>query len=182
MHTAKVPFKNAVWLCCQVLLLTALVIAVVNLEVPLVKSGIHEGVTMYRHYSRKHDAQTWPKANAAMAKDIVLLDSLLLQMENRRKQTGGALVDELYTYAADAGFHTRKVEAGIPQRVGRYYETGLSIDGTGSYTAAGVFVEKIENSGQSTRIRQFTISRSDTGECEIFIDVAVREEGAEVVR
>jgi Tfp pilus assembly protein PilO len=157
-------------------MLLAVVVAIGWIYVPLAQICVKEGKMLFHHYTRKNAASTYPEALKNGEKDILLLDSLLEQIDNRKLHSEGTLVDELYRYADSAGFRTEKVEAGIPQQVAGHSETAISIEGIGTYTATGLFVEKIENNPQSTRIRQLTIKAGETRDPEVFVDVVVREE------
>jgi len=164
------------WLTGQLVVAALLVVFCATAGKKVVMNAIDKGKTLYIHYLRKNDAEKWPDEKKTFVKEIRQLDSLLGQLDLRQMQAGGTLVDEIYAYAADAGFRTKKVEAGIPQKIGSRTETSVTIEGTGQYSALGGLVEKIENNRQSTRIRQLTMEKKDDGDPEIFIDVVVREE------
>jgi Tfp pilus assembly protein PilO len=166
------------WVVFPANLLLLAAIGIWKVNVPLASTGYAEGKRLFHHYTKKNDASTYSEALTNLNKEVALLDSLLKQIENRKLQSGGALVDDLYAYADSAGFLTEKIEAGVPQQVAGHTETAISIAGTGSYMAVGAFMEKIENCPQSTRIRQLTIKLNENAIPEVFIDVAVREPNA----
>lgn len=167
--------KN-LWMAFPVAVAVLFTAMILTLYIPLGKNTISEGKRLYTHFQKKRDAKLYPRQKMELNRQIALLDSVMQKFEARNQRKEALLVDALYTYADSAEFKTEKMEVGVPQKTGTHYETAVSIDGSGEYRAVGTFVGKIENSSQSTRIRQLIIKRKENNETDVFIDLVIREE------
>ena len=165
------------WITLPVVLGAVTAILVRLLLLPLAEGAIREGKNVYLHAVKKRDATEFPRREAETAARNDQLDSIIHAIHERSKNRDRSFIDALYSYADTCGFSAGKVEAGIPQPVGNHTETAISIDGSGSYRATGTFVEKIENSPHSTRVRQLIIKENgERHEPEVFIEVVLMEE------
>ncbi|MBN1575034.1 MAG: hypothetical protein JW913_00675 [Chitinispirillaceae bacterium] len=171
-------FKN-LWMAFPCVLLLLFVAGIRYVHLPLGRRVVAEGTRLFRHYVKKQDASGFPRQEERLRTEIALLDSVLKRIEARSLRRKGALVEELYSYADSAGFKTGKVEVGMPQSVAGHREIAIGIEGSGPYRSTGAFIERIENSSHSTRIRQLIIKAQETGNPDVFIDLTVREEKAE---
>jgi Tfp pilus assembly protein PilO len=164
------------WLVIPVILLMLNIAVFVFVAVPLINTGIMAGKQLFNQYTRKNDALNWPSIKQEALREIYLLDSLLRNIDQKNTAAGRTLIDELYVYAENTGIQISRVEAGAPQNGSKMKESSLQIEGYGSYTAIGKMIEKIENSSQSTRIRNMSLtSANNKGDIKLFIDVAVRD-------
>lgn len=168
--------KRYLWVLFPLMLITGSLLVIYTVHLPLVFACVNKGKTLYHHYARKNESGAYEKATQQAKKEIIMLDSLLLHIENKQALSGGKLVDELYSYADSSGFVPGKIESGTPHILGDHLETALSVTGTGTYRAIGMFTEKIENCAQSTRIRQLTVKKGEQGTLESFFDVVILEQ------
>ena len=171
----RTPVYGKFHLSLPLLLLVLFIAIVAKVHVPCVRLAFHEAQRLLHHYTAQVDAATGTQRITGLEKEIAQLDSVLRHYEQRARGRG-TLVDELYAYADSAGFSPGKVEVGMPLKVDGRTETAVTVEGGGSYRSTGRFAERIENSGQATRIRQLIVKTGGHDNLEVFFDVAVREE------
>ncbi|HEX2957295.1 MAG TPA: type 4a pilus biogenesis protein PilO [Chitinispirillaceae bacterium] len=99
--------------------------------------------------------------------------SQLINTCNLSSQPAGAIIDLLYEYAGSAKFTLLKVETGEPVIIERFAETPYIIQGKGCYASIGTFIQQIENSRQSTRVRQIVMNNAENGQLETLIEFVV---------
>ncbi len=172
---ARPRLNGRVWcvLPCSLLLLYGVVVR--RVHIPLGSAVVTESRELARHFEKKRDASSFPLLERRYREEIALLDSVIERIEQRDRTAGGMLVDELHGDADSAGFRVEKIEAGMPRQVGGFIETGHTIEGMGDYRAVGSFIERIENSDRSTRIRQVIVRSGERRDLSLFVDVVQRE-------
>ncbi len=163
------------WLAFPVAIILLLIIMISKVNIPLGKQAINETIKILRNIEKKREASTYPQKEIFLRGEIELLDSMLKSFELLRNSNKITLIEELYNYANSSDFTIGKVEIGIPQNIAGRRETGMVIEGKGSYRAAGAFIERIENCTQSTRIRQLIIKGGEESPLDVFIDLTLRE-------
>jgi hypothetical protein len=99
--------------------------------------------------------------------------SQLINAFDSSSQRTGSIIDQLYEYAGNAKFTLLKVETGEPVILERIAETPYIIQGKGSYSSIGSFIQQIENSKQSTRVRQIVMNNAENGQLETLIEFVV---------
>jgi hypothetical protein len=165
------------WIMFPLLLACIAAIVLRAVFIPIAGAAVNEGKNLYLNYVKKRDAAAFPIRLQQVKAGNARIDSVLQTLQQRHEYRDRSFIDALYSYADTCGFAAGKVEAGIPQPVGNHRETAISIEGTGSYRATGSFMEQIENSPHSTRVRQLIIREPDgRGEPEVFIEVVLFEE------
>ena len=107
-----------------------------------------------------------------MTKDIQKLEQLL-NLNSVSSRKGPSVVDGLYTFAKESQFSLLKVETGESLLIEKYHETSVTIKGKGSYESIGKLIERIENSPQSTRIRQLVLNNASGSEIETQIEFVI---------
>ena len=174
----KKQSKDLLWVALPLCFLLIVCGVVWYVHIPLGLYAITQGKHLGEQYRIKKEAAQFPVQLKKIIKEKTLLDSVLSVVEGKYDSTGSRLPDQLYTWADSTGFIAETIEAGTPQKVANHIETAISITGKGSYQTIGKFIANIENSIQSTRIRQLRIKRGKTKKLEVFIDLPVREEGS----
>jgi Tfp pilus assembly protein PilO len=170
--------KDFLWVALPLCFLLIMCGVVWFVHIPLGLYAITQGKYLGEQYRIKKEATQFPVQLKKIIKEKALLDSVLSEVEGKYNSNGNRLPDQLYIWADSTGFTAKTIEAGTPQKVANHIETAISITGNGSYQSIGQFIANIENSTQSTRIRQLRIKRGKTRNLEVFIDLAVREEGS----
>lgn len=90
--------------------------------------------------------------------------------------SNNSTIDALYAFATSTGFKLNKVETGQVVMIEKTNETPYIIQGKGSYASIGSFIQQIENSRQSTRVRQIVMNNAENGQVETMIEfVAIGE-------
>lgn len=100
------------------------------------------------------------------------LSQLINSFDSSSQQTG-SIIDKLYEFAGNAKFTLLKVETGEPVIIESLAETPYIIQGKGSYASIGTFIQQIENSKQSTRVRQIVMNNAENGQLETLIEFVV---------
>ena len=177
MQKKHLVVKDHLWPAFPLMLGLTVVILIKVIFVPLTAASIREGKTVYLHFMKKRDAVMFPQREAAIRAENRRIDSVFTSINERKKSRDRSFIDALYSYADTCGFTAGKIEAGLPQPVGSHNETAISISGSGTFRATGSFVEHIENSPHSTRVRQLVIKeRGGQQTPEVFIEVVLLEE------
>jgi hypothetical protein len=100
------------------------------------------------------------------------LSQLISSFDSSSTRTG-SIIDELYEFANSTKFTLLKVETDVSVHFERLSETPYIIQGKGSYASIGTFIQHIENSRQSTRVRQIVMNNAENGQLETLIEFVV---------
>ncbi len=107
--------------------------------------------------------------------DIARIDSLLHFQILRESEVKSGIIEALYQFADSSRLKASKVEVGEKLTLNNRHETSISINGTGSYSSIGKFIEHIENYPKSTRVRQLVLKGNGKNDIEALVDFVLME-------
>jgi Tfp pilus assembly protein PilO len=107
--------------------------------------------------------------------DIARIDSLLQLQILRESEVKTGIIEALYQFADSSRLRASKVEVGEKLTLNNRQETSVSINGTGSFSSIGKFIESIENYPKSTRVRQLVLKGTGKKDIESQVDFILME-------
>ena len=163
------------WKLTSAVLIILIIFSAYRMFIPLGMSVYKKTIQFYEQYQLRNNSDQLTLELGSIRKDIYMIDSLLSYQEKRKIGNTSNIVDVLYSFADSSQFKTSKVETSEQLSVLNHTEMPVNVKGTGSYRAAGKFVESIENASWSTRIRQVLMKEDKNGDIEMHVDFVVIE-------
>lgn len=163
------------WKLTLLIFISLTVVIIFKLYIPFGISVYKRSKQFYEQYQLRNNSNQLTLELGSIRKDIYMIDSLLAYQEKRKIGNTSNIVDVLYSFADSSQFKTSKVETSEQLSVLNHTEMPVNVKGTGSYRAAGKFVESIENASWSTRIRQVLMKEDKNGDIEMHVDFVVIE-------
>lgn len=148
---------------------------VLNVHFPYCISIVKKTGSMYEQHKVANDTGSISAALSKKKDDISRIDSLLQFQILRESEVKTGIVEALYLFADSARLKASKVEIGEKLSINNRYETSVSINGTGSYSSIGKFIENIENYPKSTRVRQVVLKSDGKKDIEAIVDFILME-------